>query len=365
MERPIFKPLGSKVEELDTPALLVDLDVFESNVKSVHSFFQNQDAKIRPFVGVHRCPALANIQMQHSGHNGGVAVGTVSQAETFIANGFHDTLITGKLVTADKIQLACSLAQRASITVTVDNQENLKDISAIASSRGVNLSVLIEISSPNGFTGVSDSKSALDLAKQVLGSEGTDFQGLILAYSPTMSGTKSDEVIDSIKPLLDVKSLIESNGIPVNTVSAGSTSNYDLIAKVDGVNQVTAGSYALMDVLNSEYQSSLKPAAMVVGTVGSLPRDGLIIGDAGMKTNGNDIGLPRIMNYPDAEIMYLSAEHCYIITTKVKKPIVRGDKLFFQPYDIGVTANLFDFIMLIKNGKLQSILEVTARGRYR
>mgnify|MGYP003324441659 FL=1 len=228
--------------------------------------------------------------MQYSGDNGGVAVGTVSQAETFIANGFQDTLITGKLVTADKIQLACSLAQRASITVTVDSQENLKDISAIASSRGVTLSVLIEISSPNGFTGVSDSKSALDLAKQVVGAEGTDFQGLILAYSPTMSGIKSDEVIDSLKPLLDVKSLIESNGMPVNTVSAGSTSNYDLIAKVDGINQVTAGAYALMDVLNSEYQSSLKPAAMVVGTVGSLPRDGLIIGDAGMKTNGNDIG---------------------------------------------------------------------------
>ena len=96
MERPIFKSLGSKVEELDTPALLVDLDVFESNVKSVHSFFQNQDAKIRPFVGVHRCPALANIQMQYSGHNGGVAVGTdaavggdmlwATDRQTWIAN---------------------------------------------------------------------------------------------------------------------------------------------------------------------------------------------------------------------------------------------------------------------------------------
>ena len=274
MERPIFKSLGSKVEELDTPALLVDLDVFESNVKSVHSYFQNQEAKIRPFVGVHRCPALANIQMQYSGHNGGVAVGTVSQAETFIANGFQDTLITGKLVTADKIQLACSLAQRASITVTVDSQENLKDLSDIASSKGVILSVLIEISSPNGFTGVSDSAYALDLVKKVAQYDGTAFEGLILAYSPTLSGIKSDEFIDSFKPLIDVKSLIESTGISVNTVSAGATSNYDLTAKVDGINQVTAGAYALMDVLNSEYQISLKPAAMVIGTVGSLPREG-------------------------------------------------------------------------------------------
>ena len=365
MERPIFKTIGSKVEDIDTPALLVDLDTFESNVKSVHSYFQNRNAKIRPFVGTHRCPALANIQMQFSGHNGGVAVGTVSQADAFVSGGIRDVLITGKLVTDEKISSACSLAQRSKITVMVDSHEKLKNLSGRAFSQGVTLSVLIEISSSSGFTGVSDPAYALDLAKKIAEYNGTDFEGLILAYSPTLSGSKSDDFIDLVKPILDVKSHIESAGMSVNTVSAGATSNYDLIANVDGINQVTAGAYALMDVLNSEYQTSLKPAAMVIGTVGSLPRDGLIIGDAGMKTNGNDIGLPRIMNYPDAEIMYLSAEHCNINTSKVKKPIARGDKLIFQPYDVGVTANLFDFIMLIKNGELQSILDVTARGRYR
>ena len=365
MERPIFKAVGTKLNEIDTPALVVDLDAFESNVKIVHSYFINKKAKIRPFVGVHRCPALAHIQLKFAGHNGGVAVGTYSQAESFVDSGITDVLITGKVVTSQKIRSACSLAQRASVTVTVDNLANLKELSVAASGMKVAVSVLVEINSPSGFSGLDPGAPVLELVKIADESPGINFKGLILSHSPTVSGAKSAEFIDSIQPLLDMKLLIESAGISVTTVSAGATSNYDLVADVDGVNEVTAGAYALMDVLNSEYQTSLMPAAMVIGTVGSIPRQGLAVGDAGMKTNGNDIGLPRVINIPNAEVMYLSAEHCNIITSKVKQPITVGDKLLFQPYDVGVTANLFDFIMLIKEGELQSILDITARGRYR
>ena len=94
MERPIFKPIGTPVEELDTPALTLDMGVFEKNLQIVHSFFKKSDAKLRPYVGTHRTPALAHKQLAAGGTVGGVAVGTVGQAEVFVNAGVNDVLIT-------------------------------------------------------------------------------------------------------------------------------------------------------------------------------------------------------------------------------------------------------------------------------
>ena len=134
---------------------------------------------------------------------------------------------------------------------------------------------------------------------------------------------------------------------------------------MDEVTEVVAGNYALVDARYEGRNPGLEASAMVMGTVASLPVDGLAVGDAGMKTNGNDTGLPRVVNVPDAEVIYLSAEHFNLDMTKSSAELSIGDKVWFVPHDIAVTANHFDYIMAARDGRLEGIFDVIARGRYR
>ena len=117
MESPIFKPSGTHVAELDTPALVVDLSELGRNIDRLHSFFRGVDAKVRPHVGIHRCPAIARMQLAAGGTVGGIAVNTVGEAETFAHSGFEDIFITGAVALALKIARVCSLARLCKMTV--------------------------------------------------------------------------------------------------------------------------------------------------------------------------------------------------------------------------------------------------------
>ena len=137
MERPIFKAPGTPVEELDTPAFVIDLDALSQNIETVHSFFRGRDSGLRPHVEAHRCPAIASMQLASEGTVGGVSVNTVGLAEHFANAGVRDIYVANPIVTKVKIERLCRLARRASMRVYVDNVRNAEAISAVASSLGV------------------------------------------------------------------------------------------------------------------------------------------------------------------------------------------------------------------------------------
>ncbi len=366
MERPIFKPIGTPVEELDTPALVVDLDRFAANVETVHGFFESRPAAIRPFVGTHRCPALAHIQMSVPGHVGGVAVGTVGQAEAFVDAGIKDVFITGKAVTPTKIAALCALARRATVSIAVDTGWTVDTIAAAATDAGVEIDLLLELDTGLGLTGVEPGESAVKKAKHLDGPSGVRFAGLTTYAGPSLSDDGGPAGVPAgVKEILDTRDAIEAAGLPVERVSIGSTGDYEAVGSADGVTEVIAGNYALVDARYEGRNPGLEASAMVMGTVASLPVDGLAVGDAGMKTNGNDTGLPRVVNVPGAEVIYLSAEHFNLDMTKSSAELGIGDKVWFVPHDIAVTANHFDYIMAARNGRLEGIFDVIARGRYR
>jgi 3-hydroxy-D-aspartate aldolase len=362
MERPIFKPIGTPVEELDTPTFVIDLDRFQANVEAVHGYFASQPAAIRPFVGTHRCPALAQIQMSVDGHAGGVAVGTIGQAEAFVGAGISDIMITGKAVTAQKIAGLCALARRATVSIAVDSALNVDAIAAAATSAGVEINLLLELDTGLGLTGVEPGESAVKKAKHLASASGVNFAGLTSYAGPSLADNGRPAGMDET---LATRKLIEAAGLPVTTVAIGSTGDYKAVGATEGVTEVVAGNYALIDARYEGRHPDLAAAAMIMGTVGSTPVEGLAVGDAGMKTNGNDTGLPRVVNVPGAEVIYLSAEHFNLDMTKTTAELTVGDKVWFVPHDIAVTANHFDYFMAVRNGKLEAIFDVTARGRYR
>lgn len=367
MERPIEKAIGTPVEKLDTPALIVDLSRLDQNLQTVHSFFEGSSAKLRPYVGTHRTPDLAHRQLALGGTVGGVAVGTVGQAEVFIDSGIDDVMITTEVVMPSKIARVCNLARQAIVTVPVDNLSNVDDLSESAIASNVNLKVVVDVHTGLNGCGVEPGKPAVDLAKYVCKAKGLEFVGF---YSYEGANVGKNEVLRSqsrkwIQMILDTREEAEKAGLEIQTVVVGGTHNYDIAAGIDGVTEIPAGTYALLDERYREQRPELQPAASVIATVSSVPESSLAVADAGMKSCGNDTGLPIVENRPDLTVTGLSAEHTSILADKTERPLQLGDKLWLTPWEIAVTCNLYDYMNGVRDGKLETVFNVTARGRYR
>ncbi|HAI08170.1 MAG TPA: hypothetical protein DCM17_02490, partial [Dehalococcoidia bacterium] len=193
MERPVFQPTGTPVMDLDTPALVVDLDVMDRNIETLHSRFDQSTAKIRPHVTGHQTPKIAHRQLQAANTVGGISVTTVGEAQVFSDAGITDILVASQIVTRSKINRLCALAGSNKIGVAVDNPQNVSDLSQAATAQGVTLGVLVELDVGLGRCGVSPSGEAVELSKAVSRSPGLRFDGIMaIAPLPASSGEGSD-----------------------------------------------------------------------------------------------------------------------------------------------------------------------------
>ena len=369
MERPIFKPIGTPEEELDTPALVVDLAKLHQNIETMHSFFRDRDAKLRPHVSAHGSPAVAHMQLAAGGTVGGIATTTLGQAEVFAASGFTDVFVANIIVTNVKIGRLCALARSVTMTVAVDNARNVADLSAAAAAGGVTVKVVVDVNTRRNGAGVEPGRPAVDLARAIYDSPGLEFAGL-MAYEGTILADSEEELAREsrkwVQQVLDTREEIEKAGIQVNVVSVGGTYNYEIAGDMDGVTEVPAGSYALMDEKYRLHRRQFSNAARVMTCVTSMPEAGNVITDGGRKAVGGDAGNPSIDGLPGAEVRGLSAEHGGIsVDPAADHGLKLGDRVWFIPMDIAGSVNVHDYIHAIRDGKLEAVWELPARGRFR
>ncbi|MGE3535813.1 MAG: alanine racemase [Candidatus Tectimicrobiota bacterium] len=369
MERPIFKPVGTPVAELDTPALVVDLTRLEHNLRTFHAFFRDTAAKLRPHVTVHRCPALAHKQLA-AGHTvGGISVSTLGEAEVFADQGFSDIFVRNEIVTAPKIRRLCALARRARLTVAVDQAQNVRDLSDAAGVHGVTLHVVVEVQTSPQRCGVEPGQAAVALAHTVQTAPHLAFAGLMTREGSSMledQEARLTETRRATQQLLDTRTMVERAGLAVQIVSAGNTATAMAVGSMSGVTEIPAGVYALLDAHHAPCCPQLTPAARVLTTVTSRPEPETAITDAGQKAVSLDLGLPIAAELPQATVTSLSAEHCRIqLADAARHEVKLGAKLWLTPRDLGTCANLYDYLHAVREGQLEAVWRVAARGQYR
>ena len=366
MERPIFKAPGTRVEKLDTPALVIDLGELEHNIETVHSFFRGADAKLRPHVEAHRCPAIAAMQLASEGTVGGISVNTIGLAEHFANSGVNDIYVANPIVTGLKVERLCRLARRARVTVYVDGESNAQTFSQAADSAGVTLRVLVGLDTGLGVCGVSPGAEAVGLAKAVDGLAGLELAGFATYEGRLPADGLGESTRRVAGAMLDTKKLAEESGLNVQTLSAGATHNYDLMGAVEGITEVCAGAYALLDARYADSRPELRPAARVKATVTSRPEPGLAITDTGQKAVGADTGLAKLDVGFNASLLSLSAEHGSLrLNDSEAESLTMGDQVWYIPSDIGTCANLYDYMHAVRDGTLETVWQVTGRGLYR
>ena len=357
------------MEELDTPSLVVDISALEHNLEAVHGFFRDIPVKIRPHVHAHKTPAIAHLQLSVPGNAGGIGVVNVSEAELFAQHGFDDITLSSPVVTPSKLRRLSALARTIKLGIPVDSPVGAEILSEAAQANGVTFDVLVDINTYPPRGGAEAGAPAVALARQVASAPGLRFAGLTTVGGPISEGSPEEMIVRdkaNVQKMLDTREMVEREGLDVAVVSAGNhTHDAHVVASMSGVTEVRSGAYPLIDHRHWPHCPDLTPGARVLTTVTSRPEAGRAIVDAGQKAISRDMGLPKVDGRSDATVAGLNAEHGILdLKGEAVKDFQVGDRVWLLIADLNTSTALHDYIFAARDGVLEAVWEVSARGLY-
>lgn len=359
--------LGISKWEIDTPTLLIDLDIMAANMASMADFCRQAGVSVRPHTKTHKTPAIARMQLDAGAI--GLTCAKLGEAEVMIREaGARDVLIANQIVGPTKIARLVQLARKADVMVAVDDALNVAELGAAARSAGVTVRVLVEVDIGMGRCGVLPGDPATALARRVAETGGLRFAGL-MGYEGHLvtlrdKAERAAKVRAAFGPLIETRRQLEESGLPVGIVSGAGTGTYAITGRIPGVTELQAGSYILMDRSYSQVGGlPFQQALTLLVTVISRPAPDRVIVDAGRKSITRDFGLPQPVNWPDLEVVGLSEEHGRLKLARPGLVPNVGDKLELVPSHVCTTVNLHDTFYALRGDRVEAIWPISARGK--
>jgi D-serine deaminase-like pyridoxal phosphate-dependent protein len=355
--------IGQPLDALDSPQLLIDLDVVDSNVQRMLDAFRNRPVAVRVHFKSLKCGGLARYLATRGVRT--FLCAKLNEAEVLADVGLTDILIANQIVGPLKLRRLADLARRAEVTVCVDDASNVDQMTQAARSAGVTIGVLIEVDTGMGRCGVEPGELALELARRVHASEGLRFRGLQgydghLQMLPDVAERRA-KALHGIEQLVATRRLIEQNGLPVEVVTGAGTGTWEFVASQEGVTEVQPGSFVLMDAAYHQVRPEFRCALSIRATVISR-RPSWYVLDAGSKAISRDFGTPVIKDRPQDSVVKLAEEHTKVETDD---PAIRvGDCLEVIPTHGCATMNLHRQAVAIRRGHIEALWPIEASGRY-
>jgi D-serine deaminase-like pyridoxal phosphate-dependent protein len=355
-------PLGQPPDHLDSPQLVIDLEVVDANVHRMFSFCRERGVKVCVHFKSLKCAGLARY-VARSGPDGFLCA-KLNEAEVLADAGLTDVFVANEVVGPLKLRRLAELARRASVRVCVDDPDNVAEMSRAARDAGVTVGVLVEVDVGQGRCGVEPGEPALDLARRVHASPGLRFLGLQgydghlqMLPDPAERRARCREGADK---LLATRRLIERAGIPVEVVTGAGTGTYEFLGACEGVTEVQPGSFVLMDAAYHAVRPEFGCALSVLATVVSR-RPGRYVLDAGSKAVSRDFGTPAIKGRPQDRVLKLSEEHTLV---ESDDPVRVGDRREVLPAHCCATMNLHRACVAVRGGQVEAHWPIEASGRY-
>ena len=351
-------------DKLETPILLIDLDILEMNINKMSEFFKGKNAKLRPHFKTFKCPTIAH-KLVNSGAKG-ISCAKLSEAEVLVNSGIKDVLIANQIVEDSKIYRLAGLAHGDSkITVAVDNEDNISRLSKATQAIGSTIYVLVEVDVGMQRCGVTSKQEVLKLVKKIKQSPGLVFEG-IQAYEGHLVHIadykkRLEEMEKIINKINEIKQYLEKHGFNISEISGGGTGTYDITGNNTIWTEIQTGSYIFMDTDYNGLGLPFKNSLTILTTV-IHKRPGFAITDAGLKVCSSDGGRSIVKNLPHLELI-LNEEHGIIIDKKDELKYLQ--KIEYIPSHCCSTVNLHDEYYCIRNNILESIWPISARGKSR
>ena len=356
--------------DIPTPALLLDLDAFEDNIKKMASHLKARNKGFRPHGKTHKCPEIAKALIDAGAI--GVCAARLSEAEVFAEHGIRGLLITTAVVGPDKIARAIALARSVPDTMlVVDDEHNVRALNGAAAGGGP-IKLLIDLYF--GRTGIEPGPPAVRLAKIISTLPNVVLEGLQSydgqAAHTTPFQARGDRTNGNMAKAIETKAMIEQDGISCRIVTGGSTGTYRFDAENPGMTELQPGSFIFMDL---EYEQiggpdgdryrDFKNALTVITTVVSTP-PGFAIVDGGYKAFSTDRPFtPRPIDLPGVAYGWAGDEHGRLDLSTSSKTLKVGDRVEFIPPHCDPTVNLYDQIYAMRGDRVEAVWPIAARGK--
>ncbi len=369
---------GMALVEVDTPALVIDLDAFERNLGRMADFAARAGVRLRAHAKTHKSPDIAARQVALGAV--GVCCQKVSEAEVMVAGGIADVLVSNEVAGAAKLDRLAALARLAKVGVCVDDAANVAELETAAAKAGTTLDVMVEIDVGARRCGVAPGAAAARLAELVAKAPHLEFAGLQAYHGSAQhvreAGERKAHIARAAELVEETRRALRSTGLEARIVSGAGTGTYENEAASGVWNELQCGSYVFMDAdyaRNKRADGSpfgdYEHALFVYATVMSLPVHERAVVDAGLKAFSVDSGLPLPWQLPGAVYQRPSDEHGVLELSncpELHRPR-RGDKLLLVPGHCDPTVNLHDWYVGVRGlgtaaARVECLWPVAARG---
>ncbi|WP_020592104.1 D-TA family PLP-dependent enzyme [Kiloniella laminariae] len=346
-------------EEIETPAVLIDLAIAERNIAAYQSYCDKHQLDLRPHIKTHKLPDLA--QRQITAGAVGITCQKISEAEVMVAAGLQDILISYNILGASKLARLRDLSEKCSLRVTADNETVVRGLSWAFKTATSPLAVLVECDTGAGRCGAQTPGAAVNLAKLIDSLPGLCFAGL-MTYPAVGKPTAVQEW------LAEAMSLCQEADLACPVVSGGGTPDMWSAHSIPALTEYRVGTYIYNDrsLIERGVCKASDCALTVLTTVVSVPTNNRIIIDAGSKVLTSDLlglqGYGLVVGHPEIAVVGLSEEHGELDCSRTTTEFQPGDRLQIIPNHACVVSNMVNEVKMIRNHKLESCQVVAARG---
>jgi 3-hydroxy-D-aspartate aldolase len=355
-----------RVAELPTPALLVDIDVLQSNIQRMSAHAENAGKRLRPHVKAHKCVQIARRQVEAGA--AGICVATVPEAELMGRAGIESLLLTSPVADLAKCERMVALCRLVpDVAVVIDHPEQVELYARSANDAGCTLKILVDLDVGDHRTGVPPGEPAFELVKAILLNRSLTFHGL-QAYSVRASHMSEAEGRESynsgaLECALHTQQILESHSIATPVITGGSTGSYADDSKLAYLTELQAGSYALMDGAYARIGiKKFGHALTVLATVVSANHPDRVTVDAGFKAFATDRPFgPDLKDNSSARYQWAGDEFGYIFFENASNRLRLGDRVKFVPPHCDPTVNLYDRIYACRGYEVEEIWPVMDR----
>ncbi len=370
---------GMDESEIQTPCLVLDLDALERNITRMRDRAAQMGVRHRAHAKMHKSVDVAKLQ-EELGDSVGVCCQKVSEAEVFVRGGIKDVMVSNQVRDPAKIDRLAQLPNkapegRARVLVCVDDPENVAELSAAAQKHGTEIEALVEIDCGAGRCGVTTSQDVVNIAKLIEAAPGLKFAG-IQAYQGAMQHldlyedrkAKIDIAVDMVS---DAVQALKAQGLECDIIGGGGTGSYYFEGNSGVYNELQCGSYAFMDadygrILDKNGkridEEEWENAMFLLTSVMSHSKADKAIVDAGLKAQSVDSGLPVVFKGPEG-VKYVKCSDEHGVVEDPNGALKVNDKLRLVPGHCDPTANVHDWYVGVRNGKVEAVWPVSARGK--